>query len=154
MDTEDPDAGERLLFKLLEDHGFEKRSAWLRLGNDVDSHRDAATETREKPKSKQAEAKVKQRREDRKNGWAECYAKAPDHDDARRLIAEIGKAIRAPRMRKAIRIVLRNPRTALVGEKVLRRQGLRWRIAHLVLGGPQRCRGTKTILCTRRDLSM
>jgi hypothetical protein len=140
MQEEDADSDEQLLFSLLRDHHFEERPAWVRLTGAQDG---SAPADRAKPKSKQAEAKVKQRTRDRENGWAECYAKAPDDDEARRLIAEVGKALKDPCTRRGLRILLRNPRTALVGERVFRRRGLRWFIARLVLGGSPRLNGLR-----------
>ena len=131
MDPNGHDADEHDLFRILQEHGFAERSAWIRLGEN--GH--GGTRNGKKPKSKQAAAKAKQRHEDRKNGWAECYAKAPDDDDARRLIADVGKAIKDPRTRRAIRIVLRSPCAALLGDKVQRRNGIRWRIVRVVLAG-------------------
>jgi hypothetical protein len=131
MGTNGHDADEHVLFSLLQDHGFAERSAWIRLGEGGHGERRLG----EKPKSKQAGAKAKQRREDRKNGWAECYAKAPDDDDARRLIADVGKAIKDPRTRRAIRIALRNPCAVLLCERVLHTKGIKSRIARVVLAG-------------------
>lgn len=140
----DHGGGADVLFRLLHAHGFEKRSAWIQLNHGASGKMppgdgaNGGAPPDDRPKSRQAKAKAKQRHEDRKNGWAECYAKAPDDDDARRLIAEIGKAIKDPRTRKAIRIALNDPRTALLGKKALAKRGFRWRIAHAVLGSWRR----------------
>ncbi|MCW5688734.1 MAG: hypothetical protein KIT76_09340 [Pseudolabrys sp.] len=140
MPKSDADADEQHLFSLLRDHHFEERPAWVRLAGVETGGKGAGGA---KPKSKQAEAKAKQRVHDRENGWAECYAKAPDDDEARRLIAEVGKALKDPRTRRGLRILLRNPRAALLGERVFRRRGIRWFIARLVLGGSRRLNGLR-----------
>ena len=128
--SDDGDDPHHSLRRLLQEAGYTHHPAWVRLGTGPTSAADEAI-----PRGKNATAKAKQRARDRTNGWAECSAKAPDDEDARRLIAEIGRAIKDPRMRRAIRLTLGDPRAALIGSRMLARRGPRWWLAAKILIG-------------------
>ncbi|MDP1602017.1 MAG: hypothetical protein Q8M03_02005 [Legionella sp.] len=88
----------------------------------------------EEPKSAEANRKTKQRKNDDVNGWRQCNVKAPNDDDARALMAEIGIRIKNPEVRAAIRIATKNPELVVYGATASALQGFLGLIVRAILG--------------------
>ena len=125
------------LEELFRAHGYEKKSAWVEARTDDCETRnddsDDKTTNAKKPRTAAAERKAAQRDRDRERGWAECHAKAPDDEDARKLISLIASAIGDPEIRAAFWITVENHRTAMIGAKVIGLSGLRKLIINALL---------------------
>lgn len=118
------------LRRLLIGEGFKQALVWLH-----DEATDATTDGQDStgPKSA-AERQSAQTKRDKENGWARCYAKAPNDPDARALVSLVAGAIESPLMRRAIRATLAHPSSVFVGEKVRGLRGIRRVVVRRLIG--------------------
>ena len=119
------------LRRLLIDEGFKETLGWLKVeatdsAPAAEGDSDPAAEGQDSagPKSA-AERQAEQTVRDKENGWARCYAKAPNDPDAKELVSQVAKAIESPLMRQAIKVTLDRPNSVFRGEKVRGLRGIR-----------------------------
>lgn len=117
------------VIKLLRDHGFQQRTAWIE--GEADSEQDGIQAGG--AKSAAAKKKTEQRVKDRKNGWAECHAKAPDDCDARALVSLVAKSIKDENVRAMIWLAIRNANTIFLGEQLIHLGRIRRFIVRLII---------------------
>ena len=113
------------LRRLLIGEGFKETLVWQQ-AEPAESGPAAAAKEQEAagPKSA-AERQAEQTVRDKENGWARCYAKAPNDPDAKELVSQVAKAIESPLMRRAIKVTLARPNSVFMGERVRGLRGIR-----------------------------
>jgi hypothetical protein len=120
--------------------GYEQELAWVlrRPGKSEDNSAAAAgasTEEQTNGPESAAARKTKQRAKDDARGWRQCNVKAPDDDDARTLMADIGRRLIDREFRAAIRLAATRPELVGYGAKAASLGGIRGAVLRAMLGG-------------------
>jgi hypothetical protein len=94
----------------------------------------AEEDDEKKKKIDAAERQREQTLRDEGEGWARCYAKAPDDPDAREIVAMVAKAIKSLPIRRAVRLAVTHPQYVFIGAKAAGLGGIRGMVVRKLIG--------------------